>query len=904
MANEMESPSQPSSDLEPATPTPPQDLVFPSLPGAEKIYNWWRQDPSSPATSTSTTSPSTNPPPNSPAPSETFTEPDNMSTPSDDGNSLGGSSYEFIDTDEESRDGNATESVASTDFGRPDEVASLAGTERSGDSGDDDDNRSSVKESYTPMEDSDVTTKARSSTIVASDVHKPVIQTIEFEEPKSRGAHTLSVVHVLKELDEVQTAAALKGKGPPDHPKRVTATIRQSMTREGLSTRDPLRILYVGSHSAKQDIIHKIASSVTAVVDGKLQTRQFPSQLYNVVPVSAFGTEKTPEIELMHSSGFQIKVEDCTGAKHVKYEDSPGKPDLIKLTVDDNLSYHSVPEGRDFTVEPHWELPHVGILYCSDNDEADTRQTMTAARRFLARHGVPSIVISHTQQFDRSQCITLDQHAIHMCLESRDPKVPGGTIIHRRLPIDLASFLNIDARQMNKNLAYITGLRALPEDPKPLTSLTKRGESNKPIFNDIDFQQFIANMGPAAWTLFPLGLVVLTMAALHGIMAYGSSVVLARHNYATSAIPMSTVAPSMNTQVPTIKVATETVTVMWTPSATSEPNSLAVLPFDLSPRIQRPSTPDHKPSVCKAEITGDRVILIRMPSATKLGWLTKEAMSVSLTRDNVKVDPEVSYITDDGIVLMLPMGQAYGVLNVSIITTKKPRINESFEVDFGTGFTKSLHSILDSILSMYDENACSSKGDSQCETMNDMISSFFGTVQAHSQATLAQVMEAKKAATDHTRSTSQRVKNYFNRKPVTDFVKKGRTFTQGALLRFEIELEAYKKLADHVQGVMGDGLLKAQVQSKLLWLKARGKNEEYEAYQARALRAIKQSDLPAGCDLLRDINRVKGELLSQYSQGSWLESADRRMTHAMEKLQLRTLLAESRQRSRCLEPAE
>lgn len=46
-------------------------------------------------------------------------------------NTLGDSAYEIIDTDDESR---ATESVASTDFGgHPDDVASLADTEQSGD---------------------------------------------------------------------------------------------------------------------------------------------------------------------------------------------------------------------------------------------------------------------------------------------------------------------------------------------------------------------------------------------------------------------------------------------------------------------------------------------------------------------------------------------------------------------------------------------------------------------------------------------------------------------------------------------------------------------------------------------------------------------------------------------------
>jgi hypothetical protein len=48
---------------------------------------------------------------------------------------LGESTYELIDTDGESQNGAATESIASTDFGRPDDVASLADTENRGEWG-------------------------------------------------------------------------------------------------------------------------------------------------------------------------------------------------------------------------------------------------------------------------------------------------------------------------------------------------------------------------------------------------------------------------------------------------------------------------------------------------------------------------------------------------------------------------------------------------------------------------------------------------------------------------------------------------------------------------------------------------------------------------------------------------
>jgi hypothetical protein len=237
---------------------------------------------------------------------------------------------------------------------------------------------------------------------VPEDLDKPLVQSIEFEEPFNLGAETVSVKHTIADLNEQQTASALKGMTLQNPPKRLAVTIRQTMTKQGLSTRDPLRILYVGSHSAKQDIIHKVASSVTASVDSGNRAqhlRHSASQIYNVVPVSAFGSERTPEIELMYSSGYQIKVEDCILAQSLKYEDTPERPDVIKVTLDGNFSYHSVPDGQGFIVEPHWELPHVAIFYCSDNDDLETRRTATVARKFMGRHGVPSIVISHKQFF-------------------------------------------------------------------------------------------------------------------------------------------------------------------------------------------------------------------------------------------------------------------------------------------------------------------------------------------------------------------------------------------------------------------------------------------------------------------------------------------------------------------------
>jgi hypothetical protein len=860
MADTMDSRSQHSSRSGASSLDPTSlDLRLPPVPTSEKIRRW-AQDTSY---STGVSAPSSRPSLSRRASYET------MSAPSDahsDENSLAGSAYEFIDTDEESRDGNATESIASTDFGRPDEVASLADTERSGDeSGEDDDASSTLQEvDRRAAGSSTATSKSRSSTIKVEDVDRAVVQAIEFEEPFTLGAETISVKHTIADYTEEQTAAVAKDTVLQNPPKRLAVTIRQTMTKQGLSTRDPLRILYVGSHAAKQDIIHKIASSVTASVDSGNRAknlRQYPSQLYNVVPVSAFGSEKTPEIELMHSSGYQIKVEDGISARNLKFEDAPEKPDVIKLTLDDNFCYHSVPEGQGFIIEPPWELPHVGIFYCSDNDDAEARRTMSAARKFMGRHGVPSIVISHKQVFDRSHCMALDQHAIHMCLESRDPN-GRGSIIHRRLPIDLASFLNIDARQMNRNLACITGLHEPLETPTPSTLLSDSQDLEKTPYNMSSSFNFIRRRTGAEWrALVPVGVLLLSVfaAVFTGIPTYRfySTPAISINSKAMSAVPIST--PSATSTLPVtsvdsittsiaVKTATRTITV--TASHSSLPNSLAILPSkdleNVSPEIHSSGKPVNKSSICGAQILGDREILIRIPSATKLSWLTKEAMSVNITRGNVTVDAERAYSSDEGIVLLLPKKQAYGVLNVSIITTKKPRVNETFQVDFGITLSQTWQTMMDKMRSLLEEDT--PLGDMLAyENIRSVVNKAITDAQTHSQSAMVQMAEARKIALEQmeearkiameqTATTRARLAS-FAKGMSLEAVKQSAIISKEITIQYaEIEAKLSKKMKalQRWRGPVEDGLLKAQVQSKLLWLKLQGDDKEYRRYKQRA----------------------------------------------------------------------
>lgn len=790
----------------------------------------------------------------------------NMSARSEatsDVNSLSESAYEFIDTDEESRDGNATESIASTDFGRPDDVESLADTEQSGDESGEEESAGTSSSPAFPSHNHTVEhafntpTIGRSSATFLEDIDRPLSQSIEFEEPCSLDAETISVKHTVADFNEEETAKTVQGMKLPSPPKRLVVTIRQTMTKQGLSTKNPLRILYVGSHSAKQDIIHKIASSVTASVESGKRAhhlRHSPSQLYNVIPVSAFGSERTPEIELMYSSGYQIKVEDCSLAQSLKFEDVPEKPDVIKLTLEDNFSYHSVPEGEGFIVEPSWEIPHVAFFYCSDNDDIEARRTMTTARKFMSRHGVPSIVISHKQLFDRGQCMALDQHSIHMCLESRDPN-GRGNIIHRRLPIDLASFLNIDARQMNRNLAYLTGLHEPLENPTPsiVSTTTEKTVVNpqdleKTSYSISDSVSFIRNRNGAEWrALLPVLLLSVFAVVLTGIPSYrfSNTPAISINSKVMSAVPISTATSipsslvlSITSTSTSIAVKTSTKTITVTHAQSSGPNSLAVMPSmelgKANPASQNKA--QNKSLVCSAEILGDREILIRIPSTTKLSWLTKEALSVNITRGNNTVDTERVYSSDDGIVLLLAKNQAHGVLNISIVTTKKPRVNETFQVDFGTLAGQTWQSLLNKLSSVFAEEAYIITDPQTYEQMRNMMDKMVEDARAHSQSTFSQMEAARRVAIEHATSTGARLTEFAKSMSLEAAKRSAIISKELGIQLSEAESKISKKLQslEHLREPMDTGLMRAQVQSKLLWLKVQGRTAEYEEYEKRA----------------------------------------------------------------------
>ena len=782
--------------------------------------------------------------------------------------SLAGSTYEIIDTDVESRDGHATASIASTDFGRPDDVASLVDTEQSEDDSIDEeahDTSASIPSALRSLEQTSVLetpTIGRSTTTFYDESQT---RSIEFEEFFATGAETVSVKHTVVEFSDELTKQTVQNLNLQNAPEHLSLTIRQTMTKSGLTTKDPLRVLYVGSHGARQDIVTKIASCLSASNNQGFQ--HYQSQIYNVVPVSA----SAEEVELMQSSGLQIKVEDCVDAECMPFENDIEKPEIIKLRLTESGPYHSVPEGKTFIVEPSWDLPHLAVFYCSNSDTSQAKQTRSLVRKFMSRHSIPSLVITHEIILNRSMCLSLDPHAVHMCLEARAEG--RSSLIRHRLPIDLTSFLNIDARQMSRNLAYITGLHksietmSIRAQPKRTSSAShvetaeKKDKSARPQSNlaMLDYR-IVISVG-----VFLLSLLATLFANLPAYTFTTSPAISINSNIVQPALTSTPILVSITSTASLKSYITTSTDPQLSTKATVPTNSPRLSSLSVVPskevRVVPVASPQSKKSnttTCFVEKASEREILIHVPGKARPRWLSRDTVIIHITKRGQNVSLERVHNLVEGIVVLLPSREAHGVMDVTISTQRKPRIDETFQVDFGTTNAQTIENIKSALSALIEHDKemfgkavrhaqllATDLGTQTRKTMMQVESSTVEVTKKLAAAGSAAASDVKALSTELVES--------------------------GLILSKHVSIQAEKYALNgvatikQIQKPAQQALLKAQVQSKLAWLRLQGKTAEYEEYRKRAFMAM------TGCCGHSGIRSSKTSVKNQRSK--WFRGA-------------------------------
>lgn len=245
-----------------------------------------------------------------------------------------------------------------------------------------------------------------------------------------------------------------------------------------------------------------------------------------------------------------------------------------------------------------------------------------------------------------------------------------------------------------------------------------------------------------------------------------------------------------------------------------------------------------KSPVCTAEVYGDKEILIRIPSQSKRGILNKEAISVKITRDGSIVETEQAYSSEEGVVLLLSEKEAFGVIKVIIKTSDRPKLEQSFLLDFrsytqlfGRGFKARLYKFLsgsswigrDLFHDFYREIN---------QILRNTSNKFRCLFRSRNQGNEFSVTE----------SYIKRTFSYFAKK--SNSVGKCRKYRllPRVVRKLLWRIKLFNRrilMAPGLRKPLDRNILSAQVRSKVLWLNLQGKSKEASQYREKAASALR-----------------------------------------------------------------
>lgn len=480
--------------------------------------------------------------------------------------------------------------------------------------------------------------------------------------------------------DESPDVSRQSPQSPP--PAQFTVTIKQTMVSHGLVLSQPYKVLYIGDNSARDQVIQKIGSALAVTLESE---KARPSR-FNIVPISSFGDSASPEVVLIDSTGLELSVEECHSASFAKLE---GWNDTISMALSDRTLVESFWSGSKLTVTGHWKLPDIAIFYLSENDNFSMKQTRRFARSFMNRHFVPCIFISQTPclNYSSQDIIALDPKTPHLCLQAVGSDVTKSETI-KRIPIDLQSFLSLDCRQVNRSLAclatiYRTGY-SKPESLDPSCSPLTRAERNsKDSYRATERISTVEKMLKYG-LLLVLGFLLYQLAIFN---VFNAPQTYRQNTKDAAAVPTIILTRLTNVHLVSTRTDLAKSPVLTSSSRNQYPtprSGSAQANTEIASFLQdgQGLVPNNSDKF-KISVLGDSHILLRPPQ-----WFLRSRkapkLSFCVSRGTHTLNHQVSTPFDGVFTIEIPRDDAYGLLNVSIWTTAKPKIEVSFEVEFGS----------------------------------------------------------------------------------------------------------------------------------------------------------------------------------------------------------------------------
>ncbi|KAL8675005.1 MAG: hypothetical protein Q9168_000600 [Polycauliona sp. 1 TL-2023] len=480
---------------------------------------------------------------------------------------------------------------------------------------------------------------------------------------------------------------------PTSAPPDLAVTVRQHMLDRTLSLEGPYRLLYIGDAAARERIVSKIGAALTSTDKG--ETRR-PLR-YNVVPMpSSDDPECSSEPVLLDWSKHEIVVYQCVSAFFGRRDSGH---DTIDLSMDGGTQVQSFWDGSRFNLTKDWELPDIAIFYLSEDDGVSAKRTRRLARSFVARHKIPTMVVTERPAWERpSETITIERLSPHICLQTKTDTTPSPDVI-KRLPIDLSTFVRIDALQLNQNLAYLALASGTPRTSSEFGHSSRNGDQGnfgEKLKGQLTWMAVRDHLNAARSGLsnVPALLVVAFICSfiftqLCSLPVYsisqGLDSVTNRSNALTPPSPLVAtplIPSSSKSKTP------QSLTVSSSAKPVPSQRPLAKKSHtDLATLLESSPMTVNKSEKFQVHVLGDAHVVVRPPH-----WFTRlkktPKLNINITQNGQTVKHQSSVLFDGLYALEIPIDRAHGVINISVWTNSKPKIHENLQVDFGNSWLR------------------------------------------------------------------------------------------------------------------------------------------------------------------------------------------------------------------------
>ena len=516
---------------------------------------------------------------------------------------------------------------------------------------------------------------------------KPIFFSEPDEWPESED--TLELSHCLGPVDETKLWEPVR-KRAEKVGAAVTATIHQTVTKEGLELDRPFRVVYIGDPDFKGCILDKLGDALIANPNAASLDGSGGSERFHVVP-AAVGADSAPGYAELLPLQVQLMVDECNGA----YYDT-AEPSNITALFNNGGRCTSYRDGPQYKIScsSKWTPPDLAIFFVSEPEILPDR----TIDQFMVRHSIPRLFISDKPVWAKGFPIYLqDRRSLHVALAARNPKTDYTSVLARSM-VDLNTFERVCPEQLNRNLAALMGTR------KPSAVQSKKHKGKSQEFHDVEkypkdssfhhVARSYSEPNPALRkaTMLLVGLIVLSLGyagvkylAVLLLQYLGSSAVTSVQSGGVALTPTSTAsftrssAKSLSTSTRTTPTNDLSVAACGVDNALSINNYLAEIS---RPMIESPNESDK----FQVHVIGDCHVIIKAPSPK--GWRKGPNFDVKVARAGQELSFELTRLFDGVHALRLVREDAYGLLNVTVRTKTKPAIEQVTEVDFGTPWLK------------------------------------------------------------------------------------------------------------------------------------------------------------------------------------------------------------------------